>query len=259
MKRIIKWTLTALSLLTWIAGHAQNRQDSANLPDPEKFYEIRTSGGLVLDNYGSLEAGSGVFTAQKQENKESQVWKVIPSDLQGYVLIYSPFTEMSLDNDNGASSTGPMIQWTTEKSNRNQLWEMTANGDGTFSFKCAAGGCFLGYSSAGVVGEPVYQFQLDGQASAVDWIHSLLKRRHELAEEWQLSQCLFGEHLLGTYPDKVVVLVESEKSAVIGSAIFPGYVWLARSWSWWNPKRVPLSALPSFPAMYGWRQAARAS
>ena len=67
----------------------------------------------------------------------------------------------------------------------------------------------------------------DGQASAVDWIHSLLKRRHELAEEWQLSQCLFGEHLLGTYPDKVVVLVESEKSAVIGSAIFPGYVWLA--------------------------------
>lgn len=166
MKRIIKWTLTALSLLTWIAGHAQNRQDSANLPDPEKFYEIRTSGGLVLDNYGSLEAGSGVFTAQKQENKESQVWKVIPSDLQGYVLIYSPFTEMSLDNDNGASSTGPMIQWTTEKNNRNQLWEMTANGDGTFSFKCAAGGCFLGYSSAGVVGEPAYQFQLDGQASA---------------------------------------------------------------------------------------------
>ena len=32
-----------------------------------------------------------------------------------------------------------------------------------------------------------------------------------------------------------------------------------RSWSWWNPKRVPLSALPSFPAMYGWRQEAEAS
>jgi predicted alpha/beta-hydrolase family hydrolase len=29
------------------------------------------------------------------------------------------------------------------------------------------------------------------------------------------------------HPGKVVVLVESEKSAVIGSAIFPGYVWLA--------------------------------
>ena len=67
----------------------------------------------------------------------------------------------------------------------------------------------------------------DGQVSAVNWIHSILKRQRVLAEEWQLSQCLFGEHLLNVYPDKVVVLVESEKSAVIGSAIFPDYVWLA--------------------------------
>ena len=54
------------------------------------------------------------------------------------------------------------------------------------------------------------------------WVHKL-----KLFEDFHLKQCLFGEHLLGTYSDKVVVLVESEKSAVIGSAIFPGYVWLA--------------------------------
>lgn len=66
-----------------------------------------------------------------------------------------------------------------------------------------------------------------GQASAVDWVHSILKRQRALPEEWQLSQCLFGEHLLNSNPGKVAVLVESEKSAVIGSAIFPGYVWLA--------------------------------
>ena len=66
-----------------------------------------------------------------------------------------------------------------------------------------------------------------GHTSAVDWIHSILKRQQALPEEWQLSQCLFGEHLLKSNPDKVAVLVESEKSAVIGSAIFPGYVWLA--------------------------------
>ena len=67
----------------------------------------------------------------------------------------------------------------------------------------------------------------NGQTSAVNWIHSILKRQRVLPEEWQLSQCLFGEHLLKSNPDNVVVLVESEKSAVIGSAIFPGYVWLA--------------------------------
>ena len=32
----------------------------------------------------------------------------------------------------------------------------------------------------------------DGQTSAVNWIHSILKRQRVLAEEWQLSQCLFG-------------------------------------------------------------------
>ena len=53
-----------------------------------------------------------------------------------------------------------------------------------------------------------------GQTSAVNWIHSILKKQRVLAEDWQLSQCLFGEHLLKTHPDKVVVLVESEKSAV---------------------------------------------
>ncbi|GFH97664.1 hypothetical protein IMSAGC004_00047 [Bacteroidaceae bacterium] len=66
-----------------------------------------------------------------------------------------------------------------------------------------------------------------GQTSAVNWIHSILKKQQVLPEEWQLSQCLFGEHLLRDNPDKVVILVESEKSAVISSAIFPGYVWLA--------------------------------
>lgn len=70
-----------------------------------------------------------------------------------------------------------------------------------------------------------------GEALAVDWIHSKLKRQRVLPEEWQLSQCLFGEHLLNVYPDKVAVLVESEK--------------------------VQLSALPYFPVMYGWRQEAR--
>ena len=42
----------------------------------------------------------------------------------------------------------------------------------------------------------------EGEALAVDWIHSKLKRQRVLPEEWQLSQCLFGEHLLNVYPDK---------------------------------------------------------
>ena len=65
------------------------------------------------------------------------------------------------------------------------------------------------------------------QGASINWIHSILKKQKVLPEDWQLSQCLFGEHLLSLYPDKVVVLGESEKNAIIGSAIFPDYVWLA--------------------------------
>lgn len=61
----------------------------------------------------------------------------------------------------------------------------------------------------------------------ITWIHSLMKWSGTLPQEWQLTQCLFGEHLLPAYPKKAVALVESEKTAVICSALMPQYVWLA--------------------------------
>lgn len=61
----------------------------------------------------------------------------------------------------------------------------------------------------------------------VSWIHSLLKARHMLPDDWELTQCLFGEHLLPQYPNHKVALVESEKTALICAALMPQYVWLA--------------------------------
>ena len=61
----------------------------------------------------------------------------------------------------------------------------------------------------------------------ITWVHSLLKQQGVLPQEWELTQCLFGEHLLKKYPDKVVCLVEAEKTAVICSAIMPECVWVA--------------------------------
>lgn len=48
-----------------------------------------------------------------------------------------------------------------------------------------------------------------------------------LPREWELSQCLFGEHLLKKYPDKPVGMVEAEKTALICSALMPQLVWVA--------------------------------
>ena len=61
----------------------------------------------------------------------------------------------------------------------------------------------------------------------INWIHSIMKKQKLLPEDYNLAQCLFGEHLLKAYPNKVVALVESEKSALIASSVYPDYVWLA--------------------------------
>jgi Domain of unknown function (DUF6371) len=53
-----------------------------------------------------------------------------------------------------------------------------------------------------------------------NWVHSKLK-----LENFNLSQCLFGEHLLTD--SRTVAIVESEKSAVIASVYFPSFVWVA--------------------------------
>ena len=62
---------------------------------------------------------------------------------------------------------------------------------------------------------------------ATNWIHSLMQGKGLIEGEFNLQQCLFGEHLLQKYPGKVVAIVEAEKTAVIASAVFPKYIWLA--------------------------------
>lgn len=61
----------------------------------------------------------------------------------------------------------------------------------------------------------------------ITWVHSLLKQKGTLSKDWELTQCLFGEHLIAKYPDKPIILVEAEKTAVIGSILCPKGIWLA--------------------------------
>jgi len=55
----------------------------------------------------------------------------------------------------------------------------------------------------------------------IDWVHKALGQ-----PEFQLRQCLFGEHLL-IDKTKPVAIVESEKTAVIASVYLPQFIWLA--------------------------------
>jgi hypothetical protein len=55
----------------------------------------------------------------------------------------------------------------------------------------------------------------------INWVHSALKM-----QDFELKQCLFGEHLL-IDKTKPVAIVESEKTAIIASVYLPAFIWLA--------------------------------
>lgn len=56
----------------------------------------------------------------------------------------------------------------------------------------------------------------------VSWAHKEIR-----LPDFNLCQCFFGEHLLAEYPSKHVMIVESEKTAIIATHFMPQYIWLA--------------------------------
>ena len=62
-----------------------------------------------------------------------------------------------------------------------------------------------------------------------DWVSSRLKKHYGCQHlDIPTAHCLFGQHLLrGAAATTPVAVVEAEKTAVILSELFPGYLWMA--------------------------------
>ncbi|MBK5722632.1 hypothetical protein JGH11_17290 [Dysgonomonas sp. Marseille-P4677] len=62
-----------------------------------------------------------------------------------------------------------------------------------------------------------------------DWLHSILIRKKLLPENFALKTCFFGEHLIGLDEnrDKIICIVESEKTAIIASLCISDCLFIA--------------------------------
>lgn len=74
---------------------------------------------------------------------------------------------------------------------------------------------------------PLTGHRIQGQANAINWIHSILIKRNVLSPDYNLGQCLFGEHLIKAFPNKPIIVVEAEKTAIMCSIVMPQFNWLA--------------------------------
>lgn len=93
--------------------------------------------------------------------------------------------------------------------------------------------CSAVFWQIGIDGQPrsgkVVQYDPDTGRRRKDvkatWMHSIITGKS--MSEIGCAQVYFGEHLLPKRPDADVCIVESEKTALICSCLFPDYVWLA--------------------------------
>jgi hypothetical protein len=74
----------------------------------------------------------------------------------------------------------------------------------------------------------------------INWMHKVLK-----IENYNLSQCLFGLHLINEFEGDTIAITESEKTAIMMSIFLPNYLWLATG-SKMNFKRQLLEPIKKF-------------
>ncbi len=75
-------------------------------------------------------------------------------------------------------------------------------------------------------GGKIISYKKNGKRTKyINWVHSYLIKYKNL-KQFNLKQCLFGEHLINK-TNKMIAIVESEKTACIMSILFDKYLWLA--------------------------------
>lgn len=157
-KQIISKILLSLFLSFYMILFKGYAQEQIN---PNDLYEIVSSNGLVLDHQESYDVGTMILLAEPGRGQVSQAW-TIDVAWRGYVLLTSPVSSQSIDNNGVVDGTvGAVVLAESDKDKQNQQWLMTEVTSGVYTFTNRFSGMNLGFPDSDPPGEAVCQVDPD--------------------------------------------------------------------------------------------------
>ena len=192
--------------------------------DPNQGYRLEIGDGLALDNLN----GTITFSPVNKKS-QTQVWRIVKADRQGYWCFYSPSADVALDNGNHGTSEGEVLTWQLETRNPNQQWLIEKTGDETVVLTCAAGGLKLGYNDNCQPGGHVWQMKGTNSSDYVQWrlVKTNLKVEAQSSalkskNDWE-NETIFG---INKEPGRATMLLyASEKEMKADAAYKQPWLW----------------------------------
>ncbi len=192
-RRFFPTLLAALCVSTWSMFNARCSVAFAQDFEPGQGYRLEIGDGLALDNM------NGTITFSPVNKKaQTQVWRIQKSDRQGYWCLYSPSSDVALDNGNHGAQEGEVLTWQLEPGNPNQQWLIEKTGAETCVLTSAAGGLKLGYNDNCQPGGHVWQMKATNQSDYVQWrlVKTNLKvetqgQKAKSKNDWE-NEAIFG-------------------------------------------------------------------
>ena len=132
--------------------------------DKNQGYRLEIGDGLALDN----QSGTITFTPVNKKS-QSQVWNLQPTDREGVVMLYNPYTMMALDNGNHGNREGEVLPWQLSPGNENQYWKVKSLGEDLYVLTCTASQLSLGYKDNCQPGGRVWQLNAKPEEACVQW------------------------------------------------------------------------------------------
>ncbi|MBQ7527553.1 MAG: DUF4981 domain-containing protein [Bacteroidaceae bacterium] len=194
--------------------------------DPEQGYRLEIGDGLALDNQN----GTITFSPVNKKS-QTQVWRFIKSDRQGYYCLYSPSCELALDNGNHGPQEGEVLSWDLNLRNHNQQWLVEKSGAETYVLTCFAGGLKLGYNDNCQPGGHVWQLKGTNSSEYLQWrlVKTNLKvdaisEAQKSKNDWE-NEAIFG---INKEPGRATMLLYASEKEMKGDAAYQ------QPWLWPN-------------------------